>query len=495
MKRVVSLVLLLVLILGPLAACAKPDGEEQAAPSGSGEISAGTELGTPVPEETEDRRQTIPDDLPDVKFDGRTFCIATEERARFEPAAEELTGDITNDAIYNRNLAVSERFGVKLDTLTVEDAPNAAMKAVSSGTHDFDVVSLINYQSGGAIVKGVFHNWYDVPCVDLTKPWWSNLIVQNSTINGKAFTITGDLAVTALTFTIAMFFNQKVCENWGYSPDTLYGMVYEGEWTVDRLTSLVDEIYTDNNGNGVKDVDDTYGLGTNPIDAVDVWISALGQPVSGRDEEGFMTITLVDEKMVTVLEKMIALLHQSPGCCIAYPGLWAEREYLKSNLVAFSPLSFSECFGSLRDMEDPYGILPMPKFDENQEMYLTTLIDEVSMFGVMKTVLSSDLEFVGIVLTALNAESYRKVYPAYYDVALKNKYSEDPDTARMIDLVMEGRTFDLAFTFGVSYLNRFPYCVRELVQQGSTDIASRYAAMQKIIEKGVANINKAYRDE
>ena len=494
MKRLISLMLALVLICASFAACAKPADEETPA-GGNGGPSPSSAETEAAAEETEDPRLTVSDDLPDEKFDGRTFCIATEERARFEPVVEDLTGDSTNDALYNRNLTVSERFGVKLETLTVADGPNTAIKAASSGTHDYDIISLINYLSGSAIVKQVFHNWYEVPHVDLTKPWWSNLIVENSTINGKVYTVTGDLAVTALTYTISMFFNQKVCTDWGYAPDTLYGMVYEDRWTADRFISVVDSIYTDNNGNGKKDVNDTFGLGTNGIDAVDVWISAFDQPVTGRDEEGFMTITLVDDKMVSILEKLIALINQSPGSFAAYPALWMERDYLKSDLAAFSPLPFSECFSGLRDMENPYGILPMPKFDENQERYLTTLVDEFSMFGAMKTVQSDDLDYVGIIFTALSAESYRSVYPAYYDVALKNKYSEDPDTARMIDLIMEGRTFDLAFTFGVSYLNRFPYCIRDLVQAGSTDIASRYAAAEKAVQVGIGKINDAYRSD
>ena len=39
--------------------------------------------------------------------------------------------------------------------------------------------------------------------------------------------------MTALTYTIAMFFDQKVCEDWGYSADSLYKKVYDNEWTID----------------------------------------------------------------------------------------------------------------------------------------------------------------------------------------------------------------------------------------------------------------------
>ena len=289
-QRTLSLLLCAVLLLSlssVFAGCSSGSTENTNTDSPAVPGEAGNDSAVePEPEETVNPRLAVSDDLPDERFDGQTFRVASEERSRFELIADELTGDSTNDVIYNRNLTVSARFGVTLENVTVPDATNAAIKAAASGTRDYEVVSLINYQSGGAIVKESFHNWYDVPRVDLTKPWWSNLIVENCTINGKAFTVTGDLAVTALTYTFGMFFNQKVCDEWGYSVSSLYSMVYENEWTVDRFNTIVDGIYTDKNGNGQKDLEDVFGLGGDQWDAIDVWISALGQPVSGRDETG-----------------------------------------------------------------------------------------------------------------------------------------------------------------------------------------------------------------
>ena len=488
MKRLLSVILFAAVVLSMPAACARTE-EDAVLSNDAVPVSADMET-APAETEAVDPRLSVPDDLPDVRYNGQALRIASEERSRFELIADDLTGESTNDALYNRNLTVSERFDTALEAITVADASNSAIKAVSAGTRDYDIVSLINYQSGGAIVKNSFRNWYDMPNVDLAKPWWSNLIVENSTINGKVFTVTGDAAITALTYTFAMFYNQKVCENYGYPVASLYKMVYDNEWTIDRFTSVVNGIYSDNNGNGVKDLEDTFGVGGDQWDAIDVWISALGQPVSGRDENGFMTIALVSEKTVSMLEKLIRLLNESPGAFLGYAR--AESTFMAQDLTAFAPIFFNDCFTVLRDMESPYGILPMPKYDEAQEKYLTTLMDEFSTFGALQSVPSSDLEFVGTVFSALSAESYRQVYPVYYDVALKNKYSEDPGTAKMIDMIMEGRTFDLAFTFGTSYLNRFPYCIRDLVIGGSTDIASKYAASESAIKKGVGKINGAY---
>ena len=77
---------------------------------------------------------------------------------------------------------------------------------------------------------------------------------------------------------------------------------------------------------------------------------------------------------------------------------------------------------------------------------------------------------------------------------MKSKYSEDPQTAEMIDIVMAGRTFDIGFTYGVSIFEMFPFCLRDMVLNGKTDIMSHYASIKKAVDKGLESLNDLYRD-
>lgn len=78
-----------------------------------------------VPEETQapealtptERRMLISDDLPDKKFDGRSYIIAVDPTKVYEISFEELTGEATNDAVYDRNLRIESRFDVKIEAL------------------------------------------------------------------------------------------------------------------------------------------------------------------------------------------------------------------------------------------------------------------------------------------------------------------------------------------------------------------------------------------
>jgi hypothetical protein len=154
-------------------------------------------------------------------------------------------------------------------------------------------------------------------------------------------------------------------------------------------------------------------------------------------------------------------------------------------------LYFGETTESLTVMEDTYGILPLPKFNEQQEGYYTNCWDQFTVFAVPLTIPSEDLEFVGTVYEVLSAESYKTVFPAYYDVALKSRYSAEPATAQVVDLIMAGRNLDFTFQFG-SKLMDLPYLFRTMVVANDTNVASRYNKSKKAMNKNVQAFLKIF---
>ncbi len=100
-------------------------------------------------------------------------------------------------------------------------------------------------------------------------------------------------------------------------------------------------------------------------------------------------------------------------------------------------------------------------------------MDKYTIWGIPVT--ETDDEFVGLVTQALCEESYKTVYPAFYDVALKNKYSTDKGTAEMVDLLMSGATFDVAFMFE-DYCGKIQTLIREHIKNNDPDFASDYTS-------------------
>jgi len=274
----------------------------------------------------------------------------------------------------------------------------------------------------------------------------------------------------------------------------LYNYVYEGKWTIDKLIETTSSIYVDTDGDGAKGDEDVFGYAAHPGISSDAWLAAFDQPITGKDEAGYPIVVFMTDKTVSAFEKIFDFYYNSVG---TYAMAAAEYEVTMfvNNDVIMIPSIFNDAFNSYRYMEAAYGIVPYPKWDEAQERYLTNARDQYTVLGIPAFKTDDSLEFIGVITEALAAESYRSVFPQYYDIALKGKYSVDQDTANMVDLVLAGRNFDFSFLFGDSEFQGLPYMFRDMLREKSPDIASRYAKLKKALNKSVQKISGYYTVE
>lgn len=500
MKKTLSLILAMLMLLSAFTSCSDNSADnsgETTAPAVSAE-NVGAEAGEDSAEPAETTRADVKDGLGEYNFDGLVYRAAQPESSAYEFYAEELTGESTNDAVYNRNLKIEERFNTKIETINFAST-SAVITEVqnlnASGTDAFEVATHVAYKAYTPIGTGSYRNWYDAPNVDFTQPWWNSLANTQNTINGILYTATGDINISSLLNTYAMFFNMEVAENFGIKAETLYNYVYEGTWTIDKMIELTSSIYVDENGDGVRDNGDTYGYAAWPGISADAWLAAFDQPISTKDEEGFPQAAIMTDKTIAALEKIYNFHYNTDGALGSSSGVGSaeyEVTMFVNNQVVMVPSVFNDAFTEYRHMDATYGIVPYPKWDEAQEQYLTNARDQYTVIGIPLSKSDDSLEFIGVVTEALAAESWRTVFPEYYNVALKGKYSSDRDTANMVDLVLAGRNFDFAFLFGEQQFQRLPYFFRDLLAAGDTNFASKYAKIEKALKKSLDKLKTFY---
>ncbi|MBP3294410.1 MAG: hypothetical protein J6N32_11710 [Clostridia bacterium] len=501
-KRTLSLLLALLMLAsaaGSMTACSEgTDNAETTASDTAATPTAGEEAAAEVAEEEltpAQQRMMIPDNLPDQTFGGRSYIIAVEELKSYEIVSEELNGEATNDAVYDRNLRIEDRFDVKIEAAITTNPYDNVKNVVTSGTYAYDIVGFWNFKAFVPITAGVLYNWKEMPYVDLDQPWHNKLANDPATINGKLYAINSDLSISTLQYTYGMFFNYNIWERYGVTGQDLYDMVFDGSWTLEKMHSLTTGIWEDTNGDGIHDRNDIHGysvyLGLN---TTDVWLAAFDLDVATINDDGSFEITFFNEKTVSALEKAIALSYDEVG---SYRNTVEWRDVPRAfaeGKIAMSQLYFGETTESLGEMEDKYGILPLPKFDEAQTGYYTNAWDQFSVFGVPLTIADADKDMTGIIFEALCAESYKTVFPAYYDQALKSRYSAEPATAEIVDLIMAGRKLEFTFQFG-EQLSSLPYMFRQMLGSNSTDVASTYKTRQKALNKVMEKMINTYFEE
>jgi hypothetical protein len=143
----------------------------------------------------------------------------------------------------------------------------------------------------------------------------------------------------------------------------------------------------------------------------------------------------------------------------------------------------------MRNMTSLYGIVPVPKLDENQDSYYSYAHDTMTAYGIPLTVIGDELEMVGAFLEAMASESYRTVTPAYYELALKTKYVSDDLCAKMLDDIVNNFYVDAGVLY-TKQISSFHQNMRTWIGLGRNTVASMSKATEKVIAKQLKELNE-----
>ena len=441
-----------------------------------------------------EKRALMEDDLPEKDFGGKDFRISTKRGTMYEIDEEEETGDIIEDALYARNRRIEERFNIKIVPVITEAGDgnthvNEVRQSIMAADDAFDLSATYVFTTGPLVTDGCFLNWLNMPYNDLSKPWWIGGVNDKFRVGDAIYAATGDMCVSTLKLTYGVFYNRTRGADYDLN-ETIYDTIREGKWTIDKFIEMTRDVYVDVNGDGERSNTDFYGFTAEKATNLDVYTFAFDIPLVKNNEDGVPELAINTPKTIEAVEKVNKLYWDGVGSYI--PDDYMEPIHMFRNGNAlFTTTYLTNAFSTFRDMTDDYSILPYPKWDEAQEKYMTGAMDNYSVLGVPVTV--SDLEMVSIITESLNIESYKTLFPTYYEQALQSKYARDAESIEMIDILMAGRNFDFCTLFSSTIIG-IPFMVRELVAGKSTAFASKYKSLEKGAQKGLEKVLKAYEE-
>ena len=341
------------------------------------------------------------------------------------------------------------------------------------------------------VTENVFINAYDIEYLDFSQPWWNNNFMNELSVGSDyRFYLTGDFFMDALYWTRALFFNKKLYADYYDNADELYQEVLAGKWTLDRMTQIAKDVYIDLNNNGVSDADDQLGLGTYlTMSSTDAFVYGSDVVFTTRDADGFIELSMMSDDAITLAEKVVNLFYQA-GTYFNFDGDAPNQNVFIEGRMMFLGNSNLGAAKALRDMKDDFGILPYPKFDEEQAEYKNLVHDSNLLGGISAA--SQNLDMVGACLEALSAETYRYVTPAWYETALKVKYSRDDLSSQMIDLIKDSATTNFIYAYNYA-INGMGLINRDLVTKNNKDFASAVKSKEKAGLKQLEKVLDVFR--
>lgn len=481
--RVSTFLLAALLVTSAITAC----GSDTAAPAETqaDNGTAATEAVTLDPNDPSQVKDSLPDGL---DFGGRTYRIynAIEAHQIYYEEAEELAGDVVNDAVMRRNMAVEERLNITLQhdpyADTWDSVANSIRKLVMAGDQTYDL--FMGHQTGVTqlLSDNCFVNAYDLEYIDFDQPWWNNLYMNELSLGSDyRFLLAGDYFITALLNARVVYYNKQIFADHFDNADGLYEEVINGKWTIDRMAELIKAVYVDVNNNSKSDAEDKLGFVCYATQAsTDGFVYGTNIAFTTRDSDGFIELSMISDDAVKLAEKLNDLFHL-PG---TYTGATGDQAtiFASGSTLFLGNGTFSTATG-LRDMEDDFGFLPHPKYDEAQDNY-HSLVHDTALLGCIPGS-SANLDIAGAVIEALNAETYRTVTPAWYETALKVKYARDDVSGQMIDIIHDSLTTNFIYAYNYA-LDSIGLIYRDLVTKNSTDYASAVQKKLKSAENKLA---------
>ena len=488
MKKVITLTLLLSMI-ATAAACGdskQPTGGDTTAPQSTEE-----------PAET--RATTLPSDLDLTGKEIKVLWWLEQEEC-----TDEQNGEIVNDALYNRDRAVEERLGVKLTNVPrsytwAERAVylDSIRQSVMANDNAYDLVSGQYAVMPSLIPDGALLALNETKYINFNNPWWARGLVEETAINGKVYVASGEIATANVRNLACFFYNKRLVDE--YSIEDPYKLVSEGKWTIDKLFDLTRDVYSDLDNDGKKSFGDFYGCLFYSDNTIIQLVHGTGCYMAKLGKDNKVELTYGTERMVNVMDKLTDYLYSGTGSFMftSYATeLWngtgefkQVKEAFNDGRGIFTAATVNDAKSSYNNMKDDFGVLPMPKYDEAQENYITLVGESNTLFGIAAS--TADPDAASAVMEALCEENYYSVTPAYYEVAMKVKYSRDDESAQMFDLIRETASFDFGRIYGNAA--NVGFNVKEPVVRNkswSTYFAEKKSAAQTAFDSFVESVEK-----
>lgn len=395
-------------------------------------------------------------------------------------------GDIVHEAVYERNMRVEELYNIEISEVTLSpgqpwsDTESEISKSVMAGDDAYDAICSPLIQVFKASSNSNLLPLNGIETLDLSNAWWDKQLMEAFDFgNGNIYMISGGINFRDDLGQICMYFNRDLfAQNDFVDP---YEAVRAGEWDFDMFYGYVKDFESDLNGNSELDETDRYGYVTNLSVAAHVGCG-MDMLAIRKDKDGVPVFGL-SEGYYDRFSKIIDVLCNDPSVVVMERKFGYEigNSMFQMGNVLFMENLVVSCLEYRAEVDFNMGVLPMPKYDENQENYMCTESDAYSStYGVPIT--NTDPERTGYILDAMGYYGQELVYPAIIEKNVLVKGVHDQDSADMFHIIFNSKAYDLAYItgWGKWYENLWDF-----VSSGKNNLASKEAAFSKRVVKDI----------
>ncbi|MBO5293751.1 MAG: hypothetical protein J6B71_00675 [Clostridia bacterium] len=473
MVRFLCLALVMLMLVTAVASCS----DEKTPPVDTGTDHQGTEQNTGDGYDPEAAPTPYLED-----FGGYEFRVLTRGSGMW--TSDDISGDymgsIIAQAAYNRNEYLGERYNFSVYEYKADDwVTTARNTALAGGDEAYDMWSFKMNDMPSLAQEGLVYDLNTVSCMNIDAAYYDQSLRYQGTFANHLFFLTGDLlyqddlATECVAFNATMF-DELNLES-AYSMD-MYELVDAGKWTLATYTELARMTTVDKNGDGAMDNTDYWGFCYEPADILTLNIAA-GNSLLQKDADDIFVLNST-EKQINDLQKIMGFLNS--GYAVA--GNWEDSVFTRN--VQFTEICAVMDLATFDGEGLNFGVVPMPKIDEEQKNYNSF----ISTYGsncitICTTVQGEELNKVANIIDLLSYESRQSVSPQLNKYIFGAYVLQHAEDVRMLEVVFANRRYELCYLWSTGGLYSSMISVCEAKGEG---LAGVFDSSKGAVEASVA---------
>lgn len=402
----------------------------------------------------------------------------------FQFGVPEYAGDIVNDALMERDSRLQEYFNISIeyeDRFDTETYPYFSSLVTAGGSDVSMVLASIDLVFRPSMSNGLLYDLNDMPELHLSEKWWDKNARKDFGIGDSIYGAGGSITTRCVLAPWALFFNTQLLT--GHDLSSPYEMVKNGTWTLDAMTALMKDMGADLDGNSTITAVDQAGLAVE-VGGDYAFFGSAGGRICTSDGETIVPC-FNTEKNITLISKLRDMLLGPDTLSQKNYTTYESNTMFKENRTLFYCAALCDMV-LLRDMKTDFGIVPLPKENEEQKEYYSFGNQWIGTVAVVP-ISVPDPSFAGTIMDAMAALSYETSLPAEYEITLQNKQTRDETSAEMLRLIVENLTWDWGHVMGFGGIrDQINTALRSNKDTIASSFAKKEAAAQKDIEKFTA---------
>ncbi|MBR2721696.1 MAG: hypothetical protein IKB75_02845 [Clostridia bacterium] len=361
---------------------------------------------------------------------------------RHEGDADLEDGDALAIAAGSRTMAIEEAYKVAFNVIDNDKVGTTLQASVMGNGGEYDLIyPHPTVEMNTILTNGLLQNLYAFDAIDLSKPWWNQDQVHAYSIDDWLVLGVNNMSICGQSM-VSIVYNKDIYSQEKIGED-LYGMVYNGQWTVGALKTMAMKFGEGAGDDMILDQNDKCGWFAN-YHNYNYW--AFGGRVFDKDANGEFYIAIDATQADQMSKALYDILWSSEDkvWCVQDPSNNATfgsskvlAAFYQGNAL-FYTYDLGALYKHLWNCSFDVGYLPYPMLNTEQDAYYSA--SSAGFFGIPQKV--ADKKASGILLEALAIHSYTHMRKTFFETILLSRMSENPEDYKMLSFIHDTKIYD-----------------------------------------------------